>query len=208
MSRFLPLPFPHSSSSVPFPGPSRRSPPLGRPPLLLITTYCYCAHLRPPHTPSVSALKGITAIVATERGSGACHYATSAADSVTVLPSFARGVDPKVKSVTGAQAVAAPLVMTLLWRRHSCERSARIMAEPTDPPASHPILLPHRGTVLGMALARSDEMAFLWSFHCPLHSFGRIGQTCLCPPLRLALLRSGIGTRCRALARSRGTLRA
>ena len=74
------------------------------------------------------------------------------------------------------------------------------MAEPTDPPSSHPILLPHRGTVLGMALARSDEMAFLWSFHCPLHSFGRIGQTCLCPPLRLALLRSGIGTRCRALA--------
>ena len=64
---------------------------------------------------------------------------------------------------------------------------------PTDPPSSHPILLPHRGTVLGMALARSDEMAFLWSFHCPLHSFGRIGQTCLCPPLRLALLRSGIG---------------
>ena len=33
-----------------------------------------------------------------------------------------------------------------------------------------------------MALARSDEMAFLWSFHCPLHSFGRIGQTCLRPP--------------------------
>ena len=43
---------------------------------------------------------------------------------------------------------------------------------------------------------------FYGHFIAPLHSFGRIGQTCLCPPLRLALLRSGIGTRCRALARS------
>ena len=94
--------------------------------------YYYLLLLRPSSSASyssVSALKGITAIVATERGSGACHYAASAADSVTVLTSFARGVDPKVKSVTGARAVAAPLVMTLLWRRHTCERSARIMAD-------------------------------------------------------------------------------
>lgn len=76
---------------------------------------------------------------------GACHYAASAADSVTVLTSFARGVDPKVKSVTGARAsaaggaVAAALVMTLLWGRHTCERSARIMADrPTDRPSFLP----------------------------------------------------------------------
>ena len=69
--------------------------------LLLITTYCYCAHLRPPLTLSLPALKGITAIVATDR---AGYYASAfAADTVTVLTSFAPGVDPKVKTVTGGR---------------------------------------------------------------------------------------------------------
>ena len=81
----LPVPTPSAllrSRSSSFPGLSplsqpRRPPLLSSPPLLLITTYCYCAHLRPPLTLSLSlsALKGITAIVATER---AGHCASSA----------------------------------------------------------------------------------------------------------------------------------
>lgn len=74
--------------------------------LLLITTYCYCAHLRPPLTLSLPALKGITAIVATERAITPPRPPSVASDTVTVLTSFARGVDPNVKSVTGGSGAS------------------------------------------------------------------------------------------------------
>ena len=51
--------------------------------------------------PTLKGITAITAIVATDR---AGHYASAfAADTVTVLTSFAPGVDPKVKTVTGGR---------------------------------------------------------------------------------------------------------
>ena len=55
---------------------------------------------------SLPALKGITAIVATERAITPPRPPSVASDTVTVLTSFARGVDPNVKSVTGGSGAS------------------------------------------------------------------------------------------------------